>query len=88
MAKKKKIIELEDIPLVLQKVASLIDREVESLSAKPSLTFEDSKNLIAYSSALSTIYKDYRAEVSAIQKNLKDMSKDEIMSIISAESIN
>lgn len=88
MAKKKKIIELEDIPLVLQKVATLIDKEIDSLSAKPSLTFEDSKNLIAYSSALSTIYKDYRAEAAAIQKDLKSMSKEEIMAIVKAESIN
>ncbi len=88
MAKKKKLIELEDIPLVLQKVTALIDKEIDSLSAKPSLSFEDSKNLIAYSNALSTIYKDYRAEVTAIQKDLKSMSKEEIMMIAKAESIN
>lgn len=88
MARRKKeitVLELEDIPSTLQKIVGLMDREIDSLSQKGSLTPEDSKNLISYAGALSTIYKDHRAEVLAIQKDLKTRSKEEIMAMISAD---
>lgn len=83
--KKKKSIELEDIPSTLQKITSLIDREIDTLGEKSSLSFEDSKNLIAYATALSNIYKDYRAEILSIQKDFKSKSKEEILAIINAD---
>lgn len=85
MAKRKKI-DLEKIPLVLEKIASLVDREVDLLGAKASLSLEESKSLVAYATMLTTIYKDYRAEVSAIEKDLKGRTKEDILAIVKAEA--
>lgn len=85
MAKKKKI-DLEKIPSVLEKIAALVDREVDSLANKPTLSLEEGKSLVAFASMLSTMYKDYRAEILAIEKDLKTKSKEEIQAIIKAES--
>ncbi len=85
MAKKKKI-DLEKIPLVLEKIACLVDREVDLLSAKASLTLDESKSLVSYATMLTTIYKDYRAEVLAIEKDLKGRSKEDILAIVKAEA--
>lgn len=79
------LLELEDIPLTLQKIASLIDKEITVFTKKDSLSSEEAKNLIAYSGVLSTIYKDYRAEVLAIQKDLKSKTKEEILAMINAD---
>ncbi len=88
MARKKKTISLEEIPLVQQKIISLIDSQVNSLSKKDDLTSDDCRNLIAFASTLQSIYKDHRAEVLEIKKELKSKSKDEILQIINAEGSN
>ncbi len=85
MAKRKKI-DLDKIPETLQKIAALVDREVTQLSDKPELTTEDAKTIIAYAQVLTSIYKDYRAEVVAIEKELKTRSKEDIQAMIKAES--
>jgi len=84
MAKVKKL-NLEDIPNILEKAMSVINREMEILSGKESLTSEDAKNLIAYCSIASTIYKDYRAEVKAIEIDLRSKSREDIQSIVRAD---
>lgn len=84
MAKRKKI-ELENIPLVLEKIVSVMDREVDTLANRSSLSDAESRNLIAYSQALTAIYKDYRQEVLAIEKDLKSKTKEEIMAIVKTE---
>ena len=86
MAKPKKKIDLEKIPVVLEKIAALVDREVDILGAKASLSLEEGKSLVAFASMLTAIYKDYRAEIVAIEKDLKSKSKEEIQAIIKAES--
>lgn len=84
MAKRKKIA-LENIPAIVEKVVAVIDREVDSLSAKATLTDAESKNLIAYTQLLCGVYKDYRAEVIEIKKELKGKTKEEIQEMIKAE---
>jgi len=86
MAKPKKKIDLEKIPSVLEKIAALVDREVDLLGAKTALTLEEGKSLVAFASMLSTMYKDYRAEIVAIEKDLKSKSKEEIQAMIKSES--
>lgn len=86
MAKKKKPIQLENIPSILEKVVTVIDREVDALSAKATLTDTESKSLIAYAQTLKEIYKDYRQEVMETKKELKSMSKEELQALIKAET--
>lgn len=85
MAKRKKI-DLDKIPATLEKVAALIDREIDSLGEKPQLSDEESKRLINYATVLTNIYKDYRAQVVQIEKDLKARSKEEILAIVKAEA--
>jgi hypothetical protein len=86
MAKRTKKMDLEKIPEIQGKVVSLINREVEVLADKDNLTAEEAKNLIAFSTLLSTLYKDYRAEVIAIKKDLKELPKEDLQKIIKAEA--
>lgn len=83
---KKKSIDLEKIPTILQKAVSLIDRELDVLLSKPTLNTDESKILIAYTGTLSDLYKDYRQEVMAIKKELKELPKEDLQAIIKAES--
>lgn len=85
MARKRKI-DLEKIPELLQKAVTLMDRELDSLADKPQLSTDESKTLINYVQTLSALYKDYRQEVIQIKKELKEMPKDELMTLIKAEA--
>ena len=84
MTKAKKV-NLEKIPEILEKATGLINREIECLMQKDALTIEDSKSLISYCTQLSVLYKEYRAEVKAIEMDLKGRTKADILSIIKAE---
>ncbi len=86
MAKPKKKIDLDKIPAVLEKIAALVDREVDNLANKTTLSLEEGKSLVAFASMLSTMYKDYRQEVIAIKKDLKELPKEDLQAIIKAES--
>ena len=86
MAKRTKKMDLEKIPEIQNKVVTLVNREVDVLTEKDALTNEEAKNLIAYSAVLSTLYKEYRAEVVAIKKDLKELPKEQLQAIIKAES--
>ena len=88
MAKPKKKIDLDKIPLVLEKITALVDREVDLLSEKASLSLEEGKSLVGYASMLSGIYKEYKAEILSIEKDLKSKSKEEIQAMIKAEGAN
>lgn len=88
MAKRKKRIDLENIPTTLEKIAALIDQQIDSLAEKPELTKDDSKLLIDCAAILTSMYKDYRAQIQQIEKDLKTKSKEEIMSMIKAESVS
>ena len=83
--KKAKKAELDTIPLLLEKTTGLINREIDLLMEKESLTADDSRMIIAYCQLLSTIYKDYRAEIKAIELDLKGRSKADILNIIKAD---
>lgn len=84
MAKRK--IDLDKIPELLEKITSIIDKDIDELSNQKSLTEDESKRVIAYANTLTTIYKDYRAQIIQIEKDLKVKSKEDIMSIIKAEA--
>lgn len=81
-------VDLERIPEVLEKIVAVVDREVEVLSSKDQLTDAESKNLIQYANTLTAIYKDYRAQILVIEKDLKSRSKEEILQIVKAEVAN
>lgn len=85
MAKRKKKIDLENIPATLEKIAALIDQQIDSLAEKPELTKDDSKLLIDCATILTSMYKDYRQQITQIEKDLKTKSKEEIMSMIKAD---
>lgn len=85
MAKKKKI-DLENIPKLLEKAVALVDRELDALADKHALTSEEGKTLIAYVGTLSALYKEYRQEVIQIKKELKEMPKEDLQALIKAEA--
>ena len=82
---KKKLVEMDQVPEIQEKIISLISQEIDVLSDKPSLSVEDTKTLIAFSNTLSTLYKDYRAECLAISKDLKGKAKSDILEIVKAD---
>lgn len=85
MAKSKKV-ELEKIPEVMEKIVAVIEREIDLFSIKDTgLTAEENRNLVSMAGTLSTIYKDYRAECIAIEKELKLHSKEDILKIVQVE---
>lgn len=85
IAKPKKI-QLENIPLLLEKAINLMNQEINYLMEKDKLSIEDRKDLISFTTAASAIYKDYRAEVLQIEKDLRLKSKEEILDIIKSEA--
>lgn len=85
MSKTKKI-EIDDIPIVLEKIINIINKQVDLLSKKEELDNEDNKNIIGYATLLTNIGKDYRVQIVEIQKDIKTMSKEKIMSIVKAEA--
>lgn len=82
MTKRKKNLQLEDIPILLEKAVNLMDQEISYLFTKEKLSCEDRRDLIAMVTACGTMYRDYRQEVLQIEKDLKSKSKEEILSII------
>ena len=84
MAKRKKI-ELENIPTLLKDIVSLMDLNIQFIAAKTELTNEDSRTIIALADALTKIYKDHRAEIAEIKKDLQGRSKEEILELINLE---
>ncbi len=84
MAKARKA-ELETIPDILEKATGLINREIENLMHKDSISEEDSRILISYCHHLSNIYKDYRAERKQIQEDLRGKSLVDIQNLIKAD---
>ena len=85
MAKAKKM-DLESIPQILQKATALINKEIDFLMKEEHLSTDQSRNFIAYIGLLSSLYKDYRAEVTALKKELKDLPKEDLAKIIKAEA--
>ncbi len=84
--KDSKRIDLELIPEIQEKITAVISREIDALGEKKELNDEESKRLIAYSSALSTMFKEYRAQVVQIEKELRGRTKEEILEIVKADS--
>jgi hypothetical protein len=78
-------IDLENIPDVLKKIVGVINQEVDRLSSKQNLELDEAKLLISYFQTLTTGYKEYRAEVLAIQKDLRSKSQSEILSMVRSE---
>lgn len=78
----KKKIDLEKIPELLEKAAALIDREIKVMGDKEQLSSEDARNLIAYITALSSVYKEYRAEIKQIKEDLRGKTKEELMEMM------
>ncbi len=79
------ILELEHIPLILERAINVINKEITVLAAKQALDPEDSRNLIAYCGLLGTIYRDYRSEVKAIEQELRGRTKADVLAIAHAD---
>jgi hypothetical protein len=84
---KKRKVELDQIPAILEQAVGCISKEIESLSKKDELNADDVKNLINFTTTLREIYKDYRAEVKQLELDLKTKTKQNLLSIINAEAI-
>jgi lipase chaperone LimK len=83
MAKKQiKKLNRDDSPDILDKVLSLLNKELDNLAAQEALTSEDTKNVIAIAGAVSTIYKEYKLELKTLDQDLSKMSKQELMSLV------
>lgn len=85
MAKRKRI-DPDRIPEILEKITAVIDREVDNLSQKATLSHEDIRDLLSLQMALTTTYKEHRAEIKAMKEDLKGKSKEDLLQIIKAES--
>jgi len=83
-AKKIKRFTREDAPDLLDKILSLLNKEVDNLAAKESLSCEDTKNVIAITSAVTSVYKEYKEELKTLQKDLNSLSKTEIARLAKA----
>ena len=81
---KRKSVQLDKIPLILQQAVALMKQQMDQYSNKE-LTSEDAKTIIELSKTLATIYKDYRQEVMTIEKDLKSRTKEEINELIRLE---
>lgn len=81
-----KKLDLEDIPIVLTKIVNIIDNQIDILKDKEDLDEADQRMILAYSTQLNVLYKDYRAEVLTIEKELKTKSKEDILNIVKAEA--
>jgi len=84
--KKLKKIELEEIPVVLENIITIINKDVLDLMQKEEISSQDRKDLIGYATVLQTVFKDYRTQILEIKKDLKEMSKDQILSIVKSEA--
>ena len=83
MAKRK--LDLDQIPIIQSKIIALIDREIDVLADKDSLTEEEGHLVLSYSNALVRLYQDYREEVLQIKKELKGMNKEDLQNMVRAE---
>jgi hypothetical protein len=81
---KRKSIQLDQIPLILQQAVALMKQQMDQYSNKE-LTSDDAKTIIEISKTLTAIYKDYRQEVMSIEKDLKSRTKEEINELIRLE---
>ena len=84
---KKRKVELDQIPAILEQAVGCISKEIEALSKKDELTTDDVKNLINFTTTLREIYKDYRSEVKQLELDLKTKTKQNLLSIINAEAL-
>lgn len=78
MTKKTKKLSREDIPDLLDKILSLLNKEVDNLSAKEELSSEDVKNVILIANTTTSVYKEFKEELKTLQKDLNSLSKTEI----------
>jgi len=83
---KKKRIDSENIPQILEKITAIIDREVDVLAAKADLSHDDRRDLLNLQAALGATYREYRAEVKQVKEDMKGMSKEQIQQIIKVDS--
>jgi hypothetical protein len=82
---RKKKIDLEKIPELLERAVAVISKELDALADKSDLTADEARTLISYCGLLSNIYKEYRAEVKALELDLKTKNKEAILQIINTE---
>ena len=81
----KEKIELEKIPDILERITAIISREIKLLGTAEALSAEDARTLMAYQSALVSMYKDYRADYKIMKEEIKGKTKEELQQLIKAE---
>lgn len=77
-SKKIKKLNRDDCPDLLDKVLSLLNKEIDNLSFQESLSSEDTKNIIQIAGVITSIYKEYKLELKTFEQDLNKMSKTEI----------
>lgn len=81
--------DFDTIPNILGLGITVIEREITKLAAKSEkdgLNDFESKTLIAFINALRDVKKDHLAELSAIQKELKSYSDEQLKAMLEKES--
>ncbi len=81
--------DFDTIPNILGLGISVVEREILKLAAKSEkegLTDFESKTLISFINALCDVKKDHLAELSAIQKELKTYSDEQLKAMLDKES--
>lgn len=82
---KKESFDFDSIPSIIGIGVKTVERELNILatkSEKQGLNDSESKLLISYITTLREVKKDYLAEVTALQKELKALSTEELASML------
>lgn len=76
----------EDCPDLIDKILTLLNKEIDCLCTKSSLTSEDLKNVNAVAGVVTSIYKEYKEELKTLEKDISKLSKAEIARIAKNEA--
>lgn len=68
----------EDCPDLIDKILTLLNKEIDNLCNQASLTSEDLKNVNSVAGVVTSIYKEYKDELKTLQKDVNSLSKAEI----------
>lgn len=77
----------EDAPDIVDKILSLLNKEVDNLSQKSALSSEDLKNVIAVAGVVTSIYKEYKLELRTLEQDIGKMTKAEISALVKKENV-
>lgn len=84
--------DFDTLPNIMGVGIQIIEKELKCLAEKSeekgSLSETESKLLISYISTLREVKKDYLAEVSSVQKELKSLSTEELTAMLQDSAVS